>query len=247
MKLILSVLCFALAGFTYSFIPERTVVYPTYPTVYIVATNVPPTATLSPIEEPQVTPIAQVVFVDEPIYQSAVIQVEPVNDVIQVVVVPEVLVQEIIVTPDAPTNYDPSLYDEWQPYVEPQEVEAVNVWDLDNLWDVVPVVSAGFPPCPDPLPIPFVTWDMAQRAANLQSDRQDFEQISIPASVVSQIMVEGGGYFPAEGNIRMPENDVVGMLMASGASVCQNGSITLYGNGVQSFLDNLYQTYLERN
>jgi hypothetical protein len=242
MKLILSIICFALAGLTYSFIPPS-IVYPTYPIINEV-TAIPlllPTLTPSPIPTVQAMIVELVYPTDTPIIQ-------PANDVLQAVVVPKVLVQEIVVTPETQiSNYDPSLYDEWQPYTEPIREEAVNVWDLDNLWDAIPVVGAGLPPCPDPLPTPFVTWDMAQRAAALQSDRQDFEQIRIQASVISQIMAEGGGYFPDTGNIRMPENDVIYMLMASGANVCQNGSTTLYGNGVQSFLDSLYNNYVERN
>jgi hypothetical protein len=86
---------------------------------------------------------------------------------------------------------------------------------------------------------------MAQRASNLQSSRENYEQISIQASVISTIMAEGGGYFPTEGNIRMPENDVINMLMAAGVDACQNRSITLYGNGVQLFLNDLYDKYKE--
>ena len=238
MKLFLSALCFALAGLTASFIPEATY-QPVYPTIVYPTVEIPAT----PTQEPPIVPTVQAVIVER-VYPT--IEIQPANDVVPVAVVPEVLVQEVIITPDAP-NYDPSLYDEWQPYVEPVREEAVNVFDLDTLWDVAPMVGMGLSACPDPLPVPFVTWDMAQRASALQSDRQDFEQISIQASLVAQIMSEGGGYFPTEGNIRMPENDVIYMLMASGADVCQvNGSITLYGSGVQSFLDNLYNNYVEK-
>lgn len=243
MKIFLSALCFALAGLTYSAIPQNTMASPTYPTVVIASTQ---TQTVQAMIVETALPVVQAVIVED-VYQPPVIQ--STNEVVSVVVVPEVLIHGVVTTPDIQTdNYDPSLYDEWKPWAEPTPGIVVNVIDLDTLWDVAPLIGIGLSPCPDPLPTPFVTWDMAQRVAMAQSDRQDFEQISIQASIVSQIMSEGGGHFPAEGNIRMPENDALYMLMASGANACQiNGNIAVYGNGVQSFLDDLHNNYLERN
>jgi hypothetical protein len=125
--------------------------------------------------------------------------------------------------------------------------------DLDTAWDSVESfgMTGDWPSCTYPLPMPFVTWDMAYRLSNLQAGRSNCEEISISSAVIANIYAEGGGYFPADGNIRLPENNVLGMLLPYYTSgqiqVCQDasGKPSVYGQGINLFLDDLYKNYKE--
>jgi hypothetical protein len=130
---------------------------------------------------------------------------------------------------------------------------AIVVDDLDTTWDSVD--SSGMPDgwasCTYPLPIPFVTWDMANRAAILQANRNNYEEISISSESIASIMTEGGGSFPTDGNIRLPENNVIMMLFPyyqNGLiSICVDGygKPSVYGEGINLFLSDLYNNYKE--
>lgn len=146
--------------------------------------------------------------------------------------------------------YDKSLYNVWSPYVEPTlgVVVHLNLADLDKVFDQVTSISRQFPDCIYPLQTPFATWDMIDRLSKLQSDRKNYEEISIKSVEISQIFSEGFGYFPTDGNIRLPENDVIQMLINSeGISACKqsNDYPSFYGQGLQNWLNNLYYTYKE--
>lgn len=242
------------ADYSYS---QRTPFHPNSETVII---NKPISAEISPI--PTVNGnvesliISPTIMLDVPIIPSqetistpAITYVEPPTEIPTSEIVPTQVPADTVLG-----EYDPSLYDEWHPYVEPTQGASVSIFsilcafDLDDLWDCAKTIASSASDCAYPLPTPFVTWNMADRLSILQSDRHSSEEISISASIISSIASEGGGYFPQDGNIRLLENDVIWMLLGyPNLTACKNiaGFPDVYGAGIQQFLDDLYLNYRE--
>jgi len=219
-----------------------------------------PSQPAAPIPTPQVFPTVMIAKA-QPVVEAPII-LQPTQTQIAPPVIQAVITQEVIPTytatmqplQDMPTIETPQAAPtldgliEWQPYIEPITDMPTDLTDLDSAWDLAPALALSLPACVYPLPLPFVTWDMAYRASNLQAGRASYEEISIQASIVSAIMGEGGGYFPTDGNIRISENDVFPILISTpGVLACRqsDGYPSVYGPGVQSFLDNLYNNHRE--
>lgn len=123
------------------------------------------------------------------------------------------------------------------------------IQDIDNLWDNIATpstVNFGLEACPEILPTPFVTWQMASELSLLDGD--DSETIELPASVISEVASRGGAYFPTDGIVTVPEQGLLYNMMAyfGDMKVCQysDGKPNVYGIGIQYFLLDLANNYL---
>ncbi len=193
--------------------------------------------------------------IDQPIMVVAADTSLPVN----IVEVTETEPFEFI-SATATNTYEPTFTPEWTAWIgtpvpdiltsEAYPLQAAP--DIDDLWDAVAtpqiVPSGSAEICPAPLPMPFVTWEMAVEASLL--DGPNSETIELPASAISNIMVRGGGTFPTIGTVIVPEEGLVSYLMEfvlrGQMFICQdiNGKPNVYGPGVQEFLNSLSQNYL---
>lgn len=266
--LFFSMLCFAVAffliGLLYRDILKPPIVQGEYYLPTFIESNTPaptitptliPSSTPKPPDWPTVTPSPwQPYFTQMPLFTPFTLEPAP-------LVQPPTPEYGFIVPTDIPTEqatpipnygyYDPSYLIPWQPYIEPTLGATINFdldLDLDYLFSIPNAIASQLPECVYPLPAPFVTWDMAERAANLQADRHDSEEISIPSSAISAVMAEGFGYFPTDGNIRIPENGIIAMLSTyQDIQSCRqaDGNPSLFGPGIQIWLNDLYALYKE--
>lgn len=222
-------------------------VTPNYlPTIVITVqpTEIPftETATL-----PAATPIATPT--EQPIVQAYVVSDTPVTQDLWANV-PTISYQEAQIVPT--TDYsqwmgtpNPALLTPSAPGIQ---LNIDDLSDIDNLWDMFATPQAvpmGYlEQCAGQLPIPFVTWQMALEASLL--DGPNSETIELPASTISNIVMRGGGFFPSEGTVILPENGLVSYMMTFPLNICQdvNGKPNVYGPGVQMFLNDLAQNYL---
>lgn len=209
-----------------------------------------PTETPAPAalyQEPTATPVyqpEQVSQVDQTEYQLIYVTstFQPMEEATQAGTTPEWM--QWIGTPD-PNFLTPAI----QPFMVIDADKISNI-DIDDVWDVIATPGRlqpnTFPECPNPLPQPFVDQSMSVEASLL--DGENSESIELQASDISRIMQRGGGHFPPTGKVARPENGLLfelGMYIAGGdMKVCQDsGGVTMYGNGVQRFLDNLKINY----
>jgi hypothetical protein len=214
------------------------------PTLIIVI----PSATLTPVVET----LEVYIVPDTPEPSIMVLPVTEAEQVIYAQSVIETYPMAEISYFETPLPAMPEFVYESQSYIVP--TPAVDQYvgiDLDAMWDMV--ASSGmaddWSDCVYPLPVPFVTWGMAVRASELQADRHSSEEISISSQSIAAIMAEGGGSFPLDGNVRLPENNVMSMLypyyQGGLVFICRDlqRKPTVYGNGINLFLNDLYIHY----
>jgi len=236
------------------------VVFPS-PTVQLIST---PTITISLTEYYATnTPSFVDIFIVADTIYSVNTQVEEIYVVIDTPISVSTQIPEIYFYYETPLPqvtefvYEPTIQYQVTEFVYESTIEtlptAIVVNDLDTTWDSVGQsgMPEGWASCTYPLPTPFVTWDMANRAAILQANRNNYEEISISSESIASIMLEGGGSFPTDGNIRLPENNVIMMLFPyyqNGLiSICVDryGKPSVYGEGINLFLSDLYNNYKE--
>jgi hypothetical protein len=127
----------------------------------------------------------------------------------------------------------------------------LNPMSLDDAWDTVIALGMDdrFASCVYPLSAPFVTWDMAIEASELQATGRTYTEIKMDASEISRIVSRGGLFFPSDGIIQVDEDLVSSLLMPlyynGSISVCRdaNNKPNLYGAGIQEFLNLLALNY----
>jgi hypothetical protein len=117
---------------------------------------------------------------------------------------------------------------------------------LDEMWSFIDTGKYGwvFPPCLEDPQEPFVTWDMATMAVFFQTATRQHPYLEIQANDIAQIIEAGGGTFPVSGTVKVDEGLVFAKLLELSLRgkilMCDsdgNGKPTLYGGGIQEFLD----------
>jgi hypothetical protein len=122
---------------------------------------------------------------------------------------------------------------------------------LDDAWDTVIALGMDdrFASCVFPLSAPFITWDMALEASELQASGRTYTEIKMDASEIARIVSRGGLFFPPDGIIQVDEDLVPSLLTPlyynGSISVCRdaNNKPNLYGAGIQEFLNLLAASY----
>jgi hypothetical protein len=118
---------------------------------------------------------------------------------------------------------------------------------LDEMWDFIDEGKYGwtFSPCQDgEPPKPYVTWEMAKLAVFFQAPERHHPFLMIQAADTAHILAPGGGIFPDTGKVTIEENQVFMKLLELAmrgkilmCSTTGDGKPTLYGPGIQEFLD----------
>ncbi|MCX5636127.1 MAG: hypothetical protein NTX52_00335, partial [Planctomycetota bacterium] len=118
---------------------------------------------------------------------------------------------------------------------------------LDEMWDFIDQGRYGwtFSSCQDgEPPKPYVTWEMAKLAVFFQTPERHHPFLMIQAADTVLILAPGGGIFPGTGEIVIEENQVFMKLLELAmrgkilmCSTTGDGKPTLYGPGIQEFLD----------
>jgi hypothetical protein len=118
---------------------------------------------------------------------------------------------------------------------------------LDEMWDFIDEGRYGwtFSPCDEgEVTAPYVTWEMAKLAVFFQAPERRHPLLIIKAFDTAQILAPGGGVFPDTGTITMEENQVyvklIALVIKGKIMMCStsgDGKPTLYGPGIQEFLD----------
>ncbi|HTX91082.1 MAG TPA: hypothetical protein VMC09_07690 [Anaerolineales bacterium] len=194
----------------------------------------PPSA--SPTLDPSPTPIAP----DQPDTTSNALpsQTDATTDIVQN-------------QPDAPLPAAPDQSDA-QPIGLTTQQYQVTIdqipTTLDEAWYWIENGEHGFVfdiPCPSLAATPFVNWDMAEELAHGETPGRRHPFIEVDASTIARIAAQGNLTFEGSGTITKNEEDVyaelVPLLEGGSIQICGEGKPTLYGEGLQEFLDWLAQ------
>lgn len=121
-------------------------------------------------------------------------------------------------------------------------------YTLDEMWDLAESMGLvdKVPRCQGLPSIPFVTWEMAERASGLQTSDREHPDIKMSLTDVSGIIAEGGASFPSQGIIQVNEEVVKGKLVElyyqGNLHAClENSKPTVYGSGLYDFYNWLEQ------
>jgi hypothetical protein len=115
------------------------------------------------------------------------------------------------------------------------------------MWDFIDEGRYGwtFSACDEgELTIPYVTWEMAKLAVFFQTPERHHPFLIIKALDAARILAPGGGFFSDTGTITIEENLVyiklIELVIRGKIMMCStsgDGKPTLYGPGIQEFLD----------
>jgi hypothetical protein len=99
--------------------------------------------------------------------------------------------------------------------------------------------------CPSLSSTPFVNWEMAELLAHNEAAGRRHPNIQVDAAVIAAVAAQGNMTFSGSGVITRSEDEVtvelIGLLESGSIQICGQGKPTLYGNGLQDFLNWLAQ------